>query len=417
MAGNAEEAEFSFTLDTDADVGDNLRVVINDGDGYINNAEKTAVGFTVSGLDSDAKATVTFRDSANNTVVVSDLNNGATAVNLSGLLDGSITAVISTLDIAGNTAGGAGDSSIKDTSAPEATAIPLAVVENAPILLPLVQDWLIDTVDQSNIQVGAIQYAWATGSVSTSLINPVSKQPVELSTLAGTVTWSSDGKSLLIQTDGKLDWMTAGQQITATINYTVQDSAGNTTTMPITLAIMGSSTDGKDKVLNGTNGVDKWTGAEGTDYGQGGNGNDILSGMAGNDALYGGNGNDDINGGTGTDYLYGDSGNDTIRGGDGHDVIFGGMNNDTLYGDGGNDHFVFMAKTNNDKIMDFAKGIDTLHLVGLAPVGMTASQFVTTYVKDVGNDLLITVGDSTITLVGVADTSNLANSISFVMPQ
>ena len=50
----------SITLDTTADVGGNLAVSVSDS--LISNSEKTAVAYTVSGLDADATATVTFSD-------------------------------------------------------------------------------------------------------------------------------------------------------------------------------------------------------------------------------------------------------------------------------------------------------------------------------------------------------------------
>src|SRR6185295_19337865 len=118
-AGNsATGAGDSSVKDVTADVGGNLSVTINDGDGYINNAERGAVGFTVAGLDADAGATVTFSDGnpAHN-VVATVGSNGTFNVDLSGLSDGPVTASISASDTAGNSATGAGDSSVKDVTA------------------------------------------------------------------------------------------------------------------------------------------------------------------------------------------------------------------------------------------------------------------------------------------------------------
>src|SRR5262249_29492568 len=81
-------------LDTTADADANLPVAFNDGDGFVNHAEQSAASYTVSGVDSDASATVTFSDGTHN-VVVSGLGNGTTTVDLSGLDDGPITASIS----------------------------------------------------------------------------------------------------------------------------------------------------------------------------------------------------------------------------------------------------------------------------------------------------------------------------------
>ena len=122
-------APVTSITDITADSPADLAVVINDGDGYIDNAEKSAVNYTVSGVDADATATVTFTSSGGGTpVVVGSLGNGATTVDLSGLADGTITATISATDTATNTASGTGDTSIKDITAD--SPADLAVVIN-----------------------------------------------------------------------------------------------------------------------------------------------------------------------------------------------------------------------------------------------------------------------------------------------
>jgi hypothetical protein len=307
-----------------------------------------------------------------------------------------------------------------DTKNPTVTPIYLAAVENAPMLIPLVDDYFTDSsIVVSATLAGPIKYAWSSDPSLKLLIDPVSKKPVELGSLSGQVVWSTDHKSILITPDAKLDWMISEQKISATVDYTVWDSAGNSTTQNINLMLWGSTSD-SGKTMVGTNGADKMPGTSAEDVLQGGNGTDVLTGLGGSDFLYGGNGNDTIDGGDGIDYLYGDSGNDVITGGAGHDVIFGGRNNDTLTGGTGNDHFVFMPKFGQDKVMDFNKvgsaDLDTLHFIGIAPSGMTEAQFVSSYVTDTGKDLLITIGDNTITLVGVASIADLNGHISFVMP-
>ncbi|HWO55931.1 MAG TPA: Ig-like domain-containing protein, partial [bacterium] len=121
-AGNSTTANAtrSYIVDTGADAPPPAAVVINDGDGFINDAEDGAVSYTVSGVDADATATVTFSDGNGSTpdVVVSGLSNGTFSVDLSSLADGPITATISVTDTAGNNANGSGDNSVKDTSHP-----------------------------------------------------------------------------------------------------------------------------------------------------------------------------------------------------------------------------------------------------------------------------------------------------------
>jgi Ca2+-binding RTX toxin-like protein len=100
----------SVTLDTSADMGGNLTVTL--ADSLINNAEKTAVAYTVTGLDADATATVSFSDGSQNVVGV----NGS--ANLSSLSDGPISVSVTASDTAGNTANGTGSTFTLDTIAP-----------------------------------------------------------------------------------------------------------------------------------------------------------------------------------------------------------------------------------------------------------------------------------------------------------
>jgi T1SS-143 domain-containing protein len=135
-AGNASNASgtLSVKIDTNADVSPAAKVQFNDGDGFINATESGSANFTLSGIDTDATATVTFTSSnGGSPVVVSGLGNGAQSVDLAGLHDGTITASISLTDIAGNTAaggGGSSDSSTKDTIAPSGTPTITAVTDN-----------------------------------------------------------------------------------------------------------------------------------------------------------------------------------------------------------------------------------------------------------------------------------------------
>ena len=99
-AGNSSAGTgHSYTLDTSADVGNDLRVVL--ADRLINNVEKTAVAYSVTGLDADASAVVTFSDSTNNHVF--GVNGSA---DLSSLNDGPINVSIVATDGAGNSASG-----------------------------------------------------------------------------------------------------------------------------------------------------------------------------------------------------------------------------------------------------------------------------------------------------------------------
>ena len=103
----------NVTVDTSADLG---RPGADITDTTINNAEKTAVGFTVAGLDGDATGVVTFSDGTNS-VTVDVAANGNYSADLSALADGPISSVLNVTDDAGNTASANGATIDLDTSA------------------------------------------------------------------------------------------------------------------------------------------------------------------------------------------------------------------------------------------------------------------------------------------------------------
>ena len=145
-------------------------------------------------------------------------------------------------------------------------------------------------------------------------------------------------------------------------------------------------------------------------------GNDALTGSAGPDTLRGGEGSDTVTGGAGDDgHLNGNQGNDSVSGGDGADTVYGGRDNDTLSGDAGNDRlsgdlgndqltggagadqFVIRNGGGADTVTDFslAQGDRVLLATGTASTNAV-----------VGGNVVITVGDATITLIGVSSFSN-----------
>lgn len=121
-------------------------------------------------------------------------------------------------------------------------------------------------------------------------------------------------------------------------------------------------------------------------------GNDLESAEK-NDVLRGLGGNDTINGLAGIDRLFGDDGIDRISGGVGNDFLTGGV---------GADVFVFVSGDGDDTILDFrarGKGQDQIDLSGHADV----ASFDDLDVRDAGKNVVITVGEDTITLKNVAD--------------
>ncbi|PSJ45132.1 heme peroxidase [Zobellella endophytica] len=170
--------------------------------------------------------------------------------------------------------------------------------------------------------------------------------------------------------------------------------------------------------LAGNAGDDQLQGGLGNDSLYGGHGNDLMAGNAGDDMLYGGQGNDNLYGGDGSDFmtgqggddllvgglgndaLYGAAGNDTLNGQEGDDVLDGGTGNDLLIGAAGNDTFAFsQANFGLDTIQDFTSGQD---LMDISALGVTSANFASQVViTDGGVDAIVTIGGSSITLVGV----------------
>src|SRR5690348_2323961 len=97
----AADAGSAVALDTDKTEVATLSV--NDTvDHVINNAESTAVYFSVDGLDDGGSGTVTFTDIHGHTVSVGVTGNGTFSANLSSLDDGSITSALAFTDTEGN---------------------------------------------------------------------------------------------------------------------------------------------------------------------------------------------------------------------------------------------------------------------------------------------------------------------------
>ncbi len=123
-AGNVSPTgTLTVTRDSDADAGDGLQVTI--GDTLVNAVERTAVPFTVTGLDADASGVVTFTSAGGGSVSVTMTGNGSSVANLSALGDGVVSVTIAATDTAGNTAEGTGGSLVLDTQGPPAPTLAL----------------------------------------------------------------------------------------------------------------------------------------------------------------------------------------------------------------------------------------------------------------------------------------------------
>ena len=184
-AGITAIVTHSVVVDLTADVGADLSLVVSDT--LINNAEKTAVAYTVTGLDTDATVTVSFSDG---NTTVSGANGTA---DLSTLADGTITVTVSATDTAGNSANGSGTTAVLDTSADKGT--PLSVT---------LSDTLINNAEKASV-------AYTVTGLDTDATATVS-----FSDGTHTVTGASGTADLSTLADG-----------TITVTVSATDAAGN----------------------------------------------------------------------------------------------------------------------------------------------------------------------------------------------
>jgi Ca2+-binding RTX toxin-like protein len=190
-------------------------------------------------------------------------------------------------------------------------------------------------------------------------------------------------------------------------------------------AIYGTS--GADK-QKGTSGDDVLIGSKGADVLDGGKGRDTVSyeksakgvsvdldkskqssqsGDAGKDQLksienlWGSDHADRFYGDENDNLLAGGKGDDLLEGDKGNDTLIGGFGNDTLEGGKGEDVFLFTAGGGKDVVKDFsAKNDDVLAFVDVPGVDSAAD--VLAAAKQVGSNVVITLGDDVITLQKVS---------------
>ncbi len=120
---------------------------------------------------------------------------------------------------------------------------------------------------------------------------------------------------------------------------------------------------------------------------------------------------DNMKGRDGNDYLEGFGGNDTLKGGKGNDVLSGGKGDDSLVGGLGDDQFIYHSGDGNDTITDFTVATEKIKLVDL---GITSFSQAMSFAAQVGSDTVFTFAPgSTLTLIGVAKSSLVANDFLF----
>lgn len=99
--------------------------------------------------------------------------------------------------------------------------------------------------------------------------------------------------------------------------------------------------------------------------------------------------------------IVGLAGNDVLVGGRSNDALNGGIGDDTLTGGIGNDSFIFDSLNfGSDTVTDFRIGSDTLDLSALS-LGSGDVTDLLENAQQVGQDTVLTLGDSSIQLQGV----------------
>jgi hypothetical protein len=208
---NSPSTSLSFTLDTTAPAA--ASVAIN-GDTLVNRAEQGALGYTVTGLEAGATATVTFTDSAG-TPVTSRTSAASGSANLSTLVDGSVTVAITMTDVAGNSRAGTGQTVTLDG-----------------IVTP--------TVSLGNDTFGA----GTTGSNTDRLTNDaaitVSAAPSDLATRRYSVDGNLASASYVAPTNDGAHTVTvtdtdnAGNEATGILSFTLDKSAPSAPSLALT---------------------------------------------------------------------------------------------------------------------------------------------------------------------------------------
>ena len=256
----------------------------------------------------------------------------------------------------------------------------------------------------------------SSGSISKVALANSNKDMV-FTVGSGTVTLNGAAAKTITVKDSRGTY--AMSKLTLTLTNTSKGTFKAATFLPTITNINGSKAttavilygNAKNNTINGGSKNDKLYGSAGNNKLYGNAGNDILTGGAGKDSLYGGDGKDSLAGGLGDDYLSGGAGDDTLGGGDGNDILYAGSGTDYLYGGNGDDvlyanagtsylygngdadTFVVDANTvQNVYIYDFAAGTDKLKVLNSSNV----------HAKVEGNNVVLTMGNSTVKLTGVA---------------
>lgn len=125
-------------------------------------------------------------------------------------------------------------------------------------------------------------------------------------------------------------------------------------------------------------------------------------------SVKGSSGADTLKAHAGGDWLFGLEGNDHLIGGAGNDVFVGGAGNDLMESGGGADTFLFNSAFGQDRVIGF-NGNDKLVFLGVQ--GVLPTDDFRAHASTVGHDTVLTFGNDSVTLVGVALNSLSADGI------
>ncbi|MBU8874085.1 DUF4347 domain-containing protein [Reyranella sp. MMS21-HV4-11] len=372
----------NVSIDRTADADGNL--VLSIPDTAINAVERTAVAFSVSGIDPDVvTATVTFTDSLGQTIAVAA---SAGVVDMSSFVSGTVTSALSVVDAAGNIDSVAGAAialdAVNGTSGNDTI---YGTALNETFNGGAGNDYLYGR-EGADTLIGGADADQLIGGTGADTMNGGTGDDVYFVDNAGDVVVELTGEGV--------DSIYTGIDLSLAADQEIEFLRADAGTTGLTLA-------GNDLAnrIYGAEGNDTLNGGGGDDKLIGGAGADLMRGGAGDDSYYVDNASDQIQEAVGegadvvfasVDYtladgqeieflranagmtaltltgngfdnrLYGADGNDALVGGGGNDRLIGGAGVDTMTGGAGDD--LYYVDMSTDQVLEASsEGLDTVY--------------------------------------------------------
>ncbi|MFC5357198.1 Ig-like domain-containing protein [Azospirillum himalayense] len=388
-AGNTSPVSGAMSVTIDTVAPTTPSVAFNDAS--IDHAKQSSVGFVLSGGEYGATYRWTLSSSGGGGPLtgagtLTGSGGAISGIDVSGLLDGTLSLTVTLTDVAGNVSAGGTATAAKAAGAVvDGTQIQTlasqsngravsTVVVQAPVAgrtedpsspnagladVPLVRETVTDPSTGQPTAMTTLQVGLPTG-VGVTASGPAARegtdlaqadliQAIEARTTAGSASRSD------LSSGGVRFLTTLSQQaslLLRTLAFTAPGTPGAAvrvtgampgSIMPTALVIdttgaAGPLTIQLDSVsFAAVIGAATLTGGEGNQVVYGDAGSQSITLGPGDDLLSGGGGNDTVASTLGNDTLYGDDGDDLMNGGDGDDLMDGGADNDTMGGGVGND--------------------------------------------------------------------------------